>query len=405
MIADEESTNRGASALLRSTYEEAGVVQVVRHCREQIGGLQPTLVFVFVSEDWKPHIKDVIELIQIEGHATTIVGCSGMGFVGTGEENENVSGMSLLFLRLPQADVQRVMISESDVDKSENGKSWPDLTGLAPLDADAEEAQSSTWLTLVNPFRIRSETWLRQWNSAYPDEPVYGGLASGGSTEDEIFLFTESGMSDDAAIALRFGNGVRIGGVVSQGCRPIGEPFTITEVDDNVLVSIGSRRAFDVLEEAWESLEEDEQEIAQGNIFAGLAMSEYVDDFKTGDFLVRNILGGDPQAGVLALGAYPRVGQTLQFQIRDRDAADEEMRSECARAQMRYGQPFAGLMFSCAGRGVRMFGVPDHDAGIVEDVFGKMPFAGFFCNGEIGPVGPQNFIHGYTAASVFFLNP
>ena len=122
------------------------------------------------------------------------------------------------------------------------------------------------------------------------------------------------------------------------------------------------------------------------------------------DFLVRNIIGGDPSAGVLALGAWPRVGQTLQFQLRDSEAADEDFRLQCEQAQQEFGQPFASLLFTCGGRGLHMFETPNHDADTLKDVFGKMPGSGFFCSGEIGPVGGTSFVHGYTAVAMFLLN-
>lgn len=394
----DDSANRSSSYLLRSTFDDDAVTEAVRQCRERLDGLPPTLVYAFVSADWELHLKDFLEIIQVEGHATRIVGCSGFGLMGVGQEDENISGMSLLFLRLPNTELRRLEITESDLDDAESGMAWPAITGIDP-------DEFGGWLALANPGRMRSEIWLRQWNSVYPGEAVYGGLCSGGPEPEEMFLFTESGKSDAALLLNHFAGGVRIGGVVSQGCRPIGEPYTITEVDDNVVVSIGQRRAYEVLEEAYDSLEEGEQAGARGNIFAGLAMTEYKDELRRGDFLVRNILGGDPNAGVLALGAYPRVGQTLQFQLRDKDAADEDLLVQCAGAQTRYGEPFASLLFSCAGRGSRMFEAPNHDAGIIEEVFGKIPLSGFFCNGEIGPVGGQNFIHGYTASAAFFLNP
>lgn len=397
MSSAEESANRAASALVRTTFDEEAVTAAVRDCRARIGGA-PTLVFAFLSADWRPHLREFVEIVQVEGHASSIVGSSGHGLMGVGQEDENVSGMSLLFLRLPNTEVRRMEIDEGDLADAESGMPWPTITGVAPDDF-------GSWLALANPMRMRSEVWLRQWNTAYPGEAVYGGLCSGDPDPESLFLFTEQGLSEAALLLLRLSGGVRLGGVVSQGCRPIGEPYTITEVDDNVVVTIGQRRAYEVLEEAFESLATDEQAAARGNIFAGLAMNEYKDELRRGDFLVRNILGGDPTAGVLALGAYPRVGQTLQFQLRDRDAADEDLLVQCAGAQTRYGEPFAGLLFSCAGRGVRMFETPNHDAGVIEDVFGKVPLSGFFCNGEIGPVGGQNFIHGYTASAAFFLNP
>lgn len=391
------ASNGAASCVLQNTFDEDTVADAVRECRERLGGAA-SLVFAFVSTDWKPHLKEFCEILQIEARSARIFGASGFGLIGVGEEDENVSGMSLLLLRLPNTQIDRVQISEEKLLSAESGKPWTEITGIAPDDFGG-------WVALANPIRLRSENWLRQWNTAYPGEPVYGGLASGGPEPNDIFLFTESGVSEAALLGLRVSGGVRLGGVVSQGCRPIGDPYTITEVDENVVITIGQRRAYEMLEEAYESLDEEDQRIARGNIFAGLAMSEYKEDYSRGDFLVRNIIGGDPTAGVLALGAFPRTGQTLQFQLRDKDTADEDLRIQCAGAQTRYGAPFAGLLFSCGGRGVRMFDVPNHDAGIIEEVFGKIPLSGFFCNGEIGPVGGQNFIHGYTASTAFFLNP
>ncbi|MCB1231194.1 MAG: FIST C-terminal domain-containing protein [Verrucomicrobiae bacterium] len=397
MLSAQDIDNRAASVILRTTFNEGKVSAAIRDCRERLGGA-PSLVFAFVSADWEPHLKEFLEIVQVEGHAARIVGCSGYGLMGVGQEDENVSGISLLFLRLPNTDIRLIEIDDSDLSDAEAGLPWPSITGVAPDDFGG-------WIALANPARMRSEIWLRQWNTVYPGEAVFGGLCSGGPAPEDLFLFTEKGLAKEALLLVRLSGGIRLGGVVSQGCRPIGEPYTITEVDDNVVVTIGQRRAYEVLEEAYESLEEEEQAGARGNIFAGLAMTEYKDELRRGDFLVRNILGGDPTAGVLALGAYPRVGQTLQFQLRDKDTADEDLLVQCAGAQTRYGEPFGALLFSCAGRGARMFEAPNHDAGIIEEVFGRVPISGFFCNGEIGPVGGQNFIHGYTAAAAFFLNP
>lgn len=358
----------------------------VEACREEIGD-RPSIVYAFVSADWREHINDFIEIVQVYGHAAEIIGCSADGFIGTGEEDENVSGCSLLFLKLPDTDLNILEIEPHEMDS------------FKPPPSSVEGA---SWISLCNPFLAHAENWMTRWNTVFNHSPTFGGLASGGSDPSDVFLFHNRKTENLSCVAVQFNGGIKIGGVVSQGCRPIGDPYTITEVDENVVVSIASRKAFEVLEEAFESLATEEKKTAQGNIFAGLAVSEYVDDFKRGDFLVRNILGGDPNAGVLALGAFPRPGQTVQFQIRDKDAADEDLRELCREAQAENGTPFAGLLFSCTGRGSRMFGVPNHDAGVVEDTFGKVPLNGFFCNGEIGPIGGNNFLHGYTASTAFF---
>jgi len=377
--------SRAASRILRSTFDEKVVRQAVEECRDQIGG-KPTVVFAFVSSSWRKHLRDFTEIVQVYGHAAEIVGCSTDGFIGTGEEDEHVSGCSLLFLKLPDTRLRILTLQPHEMDSFREGRG----------------SSTAPWIALCNPFLAHAEHWMSRWNTVFHQSPTYGGLASGGSEPEEVFLFHNRKHGEAACVAVQFEGGMRIQGVVSQGCRPIGSPYTITEVDENVVVRIASKPAFKVLEEAYESLNQSEKQAAKGNIFAGLAVSEYVDDFKRGDFLVRNILSGDPEAGVLALGAFPRRGQTMQFQIRDKDSADEDLRVLCRETQSQHGSPFAGLLFSCTGRGARMFGQPNHDAGVVEDVFGKIPLSGFFCNGEIGPIGDRNFLHGYTASTAFF---
>ncbi|MEZ5303512.1 MAG: FIST C-terminal domain-containing protein [Verrucomicrobiales bacterium] len=386
--------NRAASAIRLTTFDESAIRAAAEDCRGRCGG-RTTLAVAFVSPDWGDSLRDFIELVQIHAHAPMVVGCSADGIIGVGEEDEGVSGFSLLCLNLPNTKVEPVAL-EAD------GRAAADRLRRAGISQEALEG----FVAIGNPVELVAEDWLRDWNTTFPGAPIFGGLASGGRSAEKIFTFDQSGRHwDSAGLALAFAGGIRLEGVVSQGCRPIGEAYPITEVDDNIIVSIGQRRAYEVLEEAFESLPEEEQSAAQGNIFAGLAVSEYRDEFRRGDFLVRNILGGDPNAGVLAVGARPRVGQTMQFQLRDGDAADEDLRHACEEIQREAGQPFAGLMFSCTGRGARLFGVPNHDAGIFEETFGRAPLAGFFCNGEFGPVAGTNFIHGYTASAALFMNP
>ena len=202
----------------------------------------------------------------------------------------------------------------------------------------------------------------------------------------------------ESAVALGFEGGLKVQTIVSQGCRPVGEPFTITGADENIVVALGSRPAYERLSETFEALPPNDKAHAAGNLFAGLATSEYVDEFKTGDFLVRNLIGADPQSGALAIGAQPRVGQTLQFQLRDRRSANEDLQRRLLEKSRAGEKPFAALIFSCNGRGTSLFGVAHHDASAVREHLGPIPAAGFFCNGEIGPVGGRNYVHGYTAS-------
>jgi small ligand-binding sensory domain FIST len=209
---------------------------------------------------------------------------------------------------------------------------------------------------------------------------------------------------EEGGVAVAFGGQVELLSVISQGCTPIGETWTITKAEQNLIHEIANRPAYQVLAETFNSLSAEEQGKARGNLLIGLVVNEYLETFHRGDFLVRNILGGDPNSGSLAVGALPRPGQTMQFQRRDASAATEDMNELLDRLPPRLaGRPvYGGCLFNCTGRGHRLFGHPNHDAGLVQEKAGPIELTGFFCNGEIGPVGLRNFLHGYTASLALF---
>jgi len=388
---------RAASCLLSTVYDPRLVEQAAAACRRHIGGA-PDLVFAFVSSDWRDSLPDFVEALRIHGHATRIAGCSATGLAGVGREIEQASGASLLFLQMKDVTVKRAIVDPASLASSRSEGVWHS-------DHDSPEPDVRGWIMLGDPLAIDMDLWLCRGNRISPGGPAFGALASGGPDSDGLFLFTEEGVTDAGLIAVSFGGGVRIEGVVSQGCRPIGEPFTITGVRNNDVLTIGQRPAFEVLEETFLSLPPEDRERAHGHVFAGLATNEYVEDFGASDFQVRPIVGGNLQHGALTLGARPRAGQTMQFQVRDRDAADTEMRVRCAEALKRLGKPSAGLLFTGSGRGFRLFGEPDHDTSILRETFGELPLSGMFSNGEVGPSAGRNFVHDHSASAVFFLPP
>lgn len=378
------------SELVRGGFDESIVRDAARRAQMELGG-RAHIAFVFVSCDYEDALPDLVELVQIHAHCPRVVGCSAGGLVGVGREEEGGAGFSLLVLRLDGAEIcVNELATDSDSASWSEAKRW-------------NSASCKGWILLGNPVAM-SEDWMRGWNDVMGATPTYGGLASGSQRAEDLFLFTEHGSSDAAAIAIGLRGGVKLGGLVSQGCKPIGEPLTITRADHNMIHQLACKSAYDQLQATFHALPEKDRERAQGNILVGLAMSEYVDEFHTGDFLVRSIIGGDPNKGILAVGTHPRVGQTLQFQLRDRESADAELREMLSKKRIELERtPFAGLLFTCAGRGQNLFGSPHHDAGLVEAAFGSVPLAGMFCNGEIGTVGDKTHLHGFTASGAFFV--
>ncbi len=381
------------SRLLLGAFDEKAVAAAAEQALADCGG-QPTCGFLFVSSDWLPQIEEVLDLIRLHGRIPLLVGTVGSGLIGTSREVEGASGMSLLLVRLPETTLTPVLISNEQIEQSTGPATWHAATGLGPDEVDA-------WIILANPTVPGLEPWLAEWNLAYPHSPSIGGLASGGSEDGEHVLILDGAVTNSAVLALAV-KGMKIRTIVSQGCKPVGEPFTITRAEENLVYTMGSRPAYQVLSETFNGLSDDEKERARGNLFAGLAASEYVADLKRGDFLVRNLLGADPQTGAVAIGAHARTGQTLQYQLRDRITAHADLVDLAENQTEGDGKPFAALVFSCNGRGQNFFGVPNHDALTLTETFGPLASAGFFCNGEIGPIGNASYLHGYTASVALF---
>ncbi len=381
------------SRLHLGPFEERAVIAAAQEALADCGG-QPSCGFLFVSSDWLPQIEETLDLVRLHGHTPLLVGTIGAGLIGRQKEAEGASGMSLLLVRLPETTLTPVLISAAQIEASTGPAYWHSQTGLASADVDA-------WIILANPFTPELEQWLAEWNVAYPQAPSIGGLSSGGREPGEHALLLDGQATDAAVLALAL-RGRNLSTIVSQGCKPVGEPFTITRAEENLVFEMGSRPAYQVLSETFNALSADEKERARGNLFAGLAASEYVADLKRGDFLVRNLLGADPDTGAVAIGARARTGQTLQYQLRDKITAHADLVELAQRSSPGHGAPFASLVFSCNGRGQRFFEVPDHDAATLAEIFGPVPSAGFFCNGEIGPIGHASYLHGYTASVALF---
>ncbi len=351
------------------------------------------LCFLFASHEYADDFGALLAEASVSTRARLMIGCSGQGVIGAGREIEGEPALTLLALRLPGAALRSARITQADLEHRRWPKDWHAFTGVPPERANA-------WFVFGDPFTLDAERLLASLSGAYPGTPLVGGMASGDVRRRQTHLFLNGQVYDHGAVALALGGAYTIRAVVSQGCTPIGEPWIITGADGQFIQTIARRPAYDVLADTVRTLPANMQERVRGNLLVGLAMDEYRDEFRRGDFLIRNLLGVEKESGALAVGATPRVGQTVQFQIRDRATADEdlnEMLAEVA-ATSSERQPVAALLCSCNGRGVGLFGVPDHDAGVVAERLGRVPVAGFFCNGEIGPVGSRNFLHGFTAS-------
>jgi small ligand-binding sensory domain FIST len=356
------------------------------------------LVLFFASPEYMEHFEEMVPEVRRVTGAAALAGCSGQGIIGPEREIEGEPGLSLLRLQLPGATLTPVYLTQGTLGTLETPEAWYQQTGVARDDVNS-------WLLFVDPFRIDVEALMNGLSEAYPESPLIGGLASGSMRRQGTHVFFNDDVYQQGAVLVAIGGAYTVQTVVSQGCDPIGEAWIITGAEGNVIRQISQRPAYEVLVETLRALPPDVRERASRNLLVGLAMDEYKESFGRGDFLIRNLSGVDPDSGAVAIGAYPKVGQTVQFQIRDARAADEDLTRLLAKAREELGDttPAGAVLCSCNGRGVGLFGSPDHDARSVAQQLGSVPLAGFFCNGEIGPVGGKNFLHGFTASLALFV--
>lgn len=355
----------------------------------------PDLVVLFASGAYADYFPAIIRTVRRETGYPLLIGCSGQGVVGSGIELEDVPALSLLALTLPGASLHAVRFTQEALDAYPEPMEWRTHLKL-PLD------DVNAWLVLADPFRLDCEDLVDVLAAAYPDVPMLGGLASGDMTEQRTYVFLDDEVYGDGGVGLAVGGAYTLLPLVSQGCEPIGEPWIITDVrEDGLILSISNRSAYDVLFDTLEALTPEARRVVWRNLLVGLAADEYCETFERGSFLVRALLGVDRYTHGLLISASPRVGQTIQFQMRDAVAADTDLRDRLWRLRCQLGdlhQPVAGILCTCNGRGIGLFGVPGHDARSIMHELGALPLTGLFCNGEIGPVGKRPFLHGFTAS-------
>ncbi len=352
---------------------------------EQLDGDDPDLVVCFSSPHFVGAMDDLIHALRELLAPRVLLGATAVSIIGGSEEVEEAPAFSMFAACLPGAELTPVSLTTEQTPDGPAVVGWPDLPG-----------DPTTLLLLADPFTFPIDGLLRRLDTDRPGLNIMGGAASAAMHPGGNRLVLDGDVREHGAVGV-FLDGVDVRPVVSQGCRPIGQPFVVTRAQSNFVEELGGRPALERLRELAEGLDEQEQELVRRGLHLGVVVNEHQSAFGRGDFLVRNIVGADRSSGALAVGDQVSVGQTVQFQVRDAAAADEDLRSLLTDTTAS-----AALVFTCNGRGQHLFGTPNHDAGVVAELLGPIPAAGAFCAGEIGPIGGRNFLHGFTASLALF---
>ncbi|MGH2682707.1 MAG: FIST signal transduction protein [Actinomycetota bacterium] len=352
-----------------------------------LDGADASLALLVASRHHASSAVAVLDAVRRTAGPERIIGCVAETVVGGDREVEAGPAVAVWLASLPQPPETFHM---EFVRTSEGG-----------VFAGYRFEGSGPYLLIGDPFSFPTDHLLRHMNERMPGTVVMGGMASGGTGPGETQLFLDDRVVDDGAVGARL-PGVRIRALVSQGCGPVGNVYTVTRAEGNVIHELGGRPPLQRLQELLETLPPEERELVGQGLHVGRAIDEYKAELERGDFLIRGVMRVDPQSGGVEVGDRIEVGETIQFHVRDAATADEDLRALLKREA---GQPAEGaLLFTCNGRGSRLFSVPNHDASLVSEELGGLPLAGFNCAGEIGPVGGKNFLHGFTASIALFVD-
>jgi len=359
-------------------------------------GAPPDLAFLFVTPPHREGLALAARTVQAALHPHALVGCAAESIVGGAREVEQTPGVSLWAGY--SGPVTPFHVTATPTPDGVTLRGWPEIPPGCP-----------GVVVLADPFTFPTELLLGRMADDHPGLPLIGGMAMAAAAAGQNRLLVGGEVVSAGAVGAVLGPTVAVRTVVSQGCRPVGNPFVVTRAEGDVVFELAGRPALERLGDIASALPEDERMMLYRGVHLGRVIDEHKADFGRGDFLIRAVMGGDQESGAIQVGDRLEVGATTQFQVRDADAADEDLRQLIAGLR----DPDAGaeeaqaaLLFTCNGRGSRLFGPdrPDHDATVITDGLGGAPVAGMFCAGEIGPVGGRNFLHGFTA-SVLLLSP
>ncbi len=370
-----------SSAISQNPQTKEATDEVIAQVRADVS--QPSLVLLFASPHHAP--PAVLEMVREAFPSAIIAGCPGAGIIGKGRELEHQAAISLVCAHLPEVTLRAVHVSDP---VSEGA--WSEALGVSQDD-------KPNFVILADPFTMDVEGLLTGLDHDFPEAPKVGGLASGARRGPHP-LWTER-VHAGGAVVLTLSGSIAMETIIAQGCKPIGQPTLITRCEGNMLHELGSQVPTDFIHALYESSDPDEQALMKRALFLGIEMQDQL-EYQQGDFLVRNILGQDPESHALVIGAKLDMYKAVQLHVRDKTTSAEDLDRALTRfAQARAPTPESGaLMFSCLGRGQHLYGEPDHDAHAFAQRLPQVPMGGFFCNGEIGQVGERTFLHGYTSA-------
>ncbi|MGB8700874.1 MAG: FIST N-terminal domain-containing protein [Thermosynechococcaceae cyanobacterium] len=398
---------------------EAAVNEAIAKAQDALG--QPAdLALIFISNTFASEFPRLGPLLKEKLGDIPMIGCGGGGVIGHSrpglpEEIEGEPALAVTLAALPDVRIRPFHLrSEQLPDLDSSQASWVRAIGVDP-------SETPHFILLGDSMTARINDLLQGLDYAYPQSVKIGGLTAGLTVLGGSGLFCNGRLHRDGTVGVALSGNIAVDTIVAQGCRPVGQVLRVAEADRHVLLQVEQadeeswqpaavdtkvQTALEALHKALDKMNEDDRARAQNSLSLGIVRDAFKARLGTGDFLIRNLIGVDPRLGAIAVGDRIRPGQRVQFHLRDAEASAEDLetllKQHKARVNLDQTAPAGALIFNCLGRGEKFYGLPNFDTQLFQEYFDLTPISGFFCQGEIGPIGKTTFLHGYTAAFGLF---
>lgn len=371
-----------ASTIASAAHLEDALEEALESVHTALDGAAPHLLVAFAQAEYADHLSRLVRGVHDRYPDAVLLGCSADGVIGGGVEVEDQPALSLTAAVLPGVELHPFHLDGTP-------ETWRERIALSGERAPA-------FLLLADPFLCPVDDTVCWLDTVYPGCIKAGGLASGGLQPGSTALFAGDSLMRAGAVGVAMHGNIEVDTIVAQGCRPIGTPMFVTRAEDDVILELDGKPALQAVETTYAQLAPADQQLFRDSLFLGLVADRTRQSYGRGDFLVRNVLGIDPDLGALGVDAEVEDNQVVQFHLRDAETSAADL----AEMLERYTgpAPAGALLFSCLGRGQGLYGYPNHDSDAFRRRFGDVALGGFFGHGEIGPVGGRAYVHGYTSA-------
>ena len=361
---------------------------------DQLGGAADT-VLVFATVEHLQNERGLLADLQQVTMAEKIVGCSGLGVLTGQGEIDAGPGIAVAALSSDTITTDPFLYQPLRERDREMGE-W-----LAPRFGNVSQGNKILAL-FPDTYNTQPQALIQGLEEGLGYIPLVGAGCSENAAAGRSYQICGAQITTNAAagLLLRGEFATTIG--ITQGCQPVTEAMVVTKGENNLIFEIDHRPAFEVFSRVIGAPLLANLRRALAFVFLGVPAEREKNSVAAGDYLIRNIIGIEPQKGILAIGDEVWEGQKIVFTLRDGQRARDDLTQMLQRQSAQLGgrKPGLGLYFNCCARGPALYGLPGIDTAYIQNVLGDFPLIGFFGNFELGPLGGKNHLLAYTGVLV-----